>query len=95
MNIVWETRENYNGGGTVTWFAKIEPPSNLRRQREEPWLIAAAVVQADGKYSVGFMPSIRKYFSPPVTCLNTRKGATRRVRKYIELWAIAGYPTGS
>jgi hypothetical protein len=95
MNIVWETRENYNGEGTVTWLAKIEPPSNLRRQTDRYWVTAAAVVLADGKYSVGFLPSIRTYFSPPVTRLNTRKGATRRVRKYIELWAIAGYPTRS
>jgi hypothetical protein len=95
MNIVWETRENYNGEGTVTWFAKIEPPSNFRWNREEPWLIAAAVVQADGKYSVGFMPAIRKHLSPPTTRLNTKRGATRRVRKYLTLWAIAGYPTRS
>lgn len=95
MKIEWETRENYEGSNSTTWFAKIERPSNLRRgDRDTTFLAGAVTHQADGTYRTSFMRALNSHFDIPRTRLHTEKGAKRRVEKYLNLWAVAGYPTG-
>jgi hypothetical protein len=95
MNIEWEERPHCDRSGKTTWYAKIDKPSNLRQSKHDTTLTAAAYIQHEaGRYSTGFMRSITQHFNPPRDRLHTELGARRRIRKYLELWAIAGYPTG-
>jgi hypothetical protein len=77
----------------LSTLAKIQMPSNLRLRDK----FNAALYQQgdDGLWRTAFAPAIRLHFNPPTTSLHTELGARRRIRKYLELWAIAGYPTGS
>lgn len=77
----------------LSTLAKVQPPSNLRWRDK----FNAALYQQDddGLYRTAFAPAIRLHLNPPTTPLHTELGARRRIRKYLELWAIAGYPTGS
>jgi hypothetical protein len=101
MNIEWEMR--ITDAHTLSHVARILAPSNLRQitnlgrprsERHAPRSITAALYQKceDGRYQVAFIPAIQKHFDIPKTLLNTERGARRRIRKYVELWAIAGYP---
>ena len=102
MDIEWELR--VLAGGKVGTLAKIEAPSkirqlakiaNLGRSIRETHVTTALYQQdEDNTYRVAFIPAIRQHFDLPTKPLNTEKGARRRIRKYVELWAIAGYPTG-
>jgi hypothetical protein len=87
MEIEWKLHMN---GGKLSTIAKVTVPSNLRP-------LSAALFQQDddGLWRTAFAPAIRQHFDIPKQGLHTELGARRRIRKYLELWAIAGYPTGS
>ena len=53
-------------------------------------MVVAAVMYGNGIYRTVFLRSLR-YLDIPKTPLKTERGAKRRVRKYIELWALGGY----
>ena len=90
MEIEWKL--HLHGGGKLSTIAKIAIPlpSNLR-----PLNAALYQLEDDGLWRTAFAPAIREHFDIPKTPLHTELGARRRIRKYLELWAIAGYPTGS
>lgn len=88
MDIEWKLLIN---GGKISTLAKVSAPSNLRRDTYNPALYQQG---DDGLWRTAFSPAIKSYFDIPRTPLHTELGARRRIRKYIELWAIAGYPTG-
>ena len=91
MDIKWEHRASVKLGGAT--FAVIKAPSNLRKRPPKGQLMVAAFTpEKDGTYSTSFVRAIKEYFNPPTMRLHTEKGARRRIRKYLELWAIAGYP---
>ncbi len=89
MDIEWKL---HMGGGKLSTIAKVTVPSNIRTGK-----FSSALYQQDddGLWRTAFAPAIRLHFNPPTTPLHTELGARRRIRKYLELWAIAGYPTGS
>lgn len=87
MDIKWELQMM---GGKLSTVGKIYLPSNIRYG-----IVALYQQDDDGLYRTAFVPAIRAYFDIPRQGLHTELGARRRIRKYIELWAIAGYPTGS
>lgn len=92
MDIEWRPNPASAGGAT---FAAIDAPSNLRKRPPKGKLMVAAFTkEADGLYSTSFVRAIKEHFNPPTQRLHTELGAKRRIRKYLELWAIAGYPTG-
>ena len=88
MEIEWKLLIS---GGKLSTLAKVDLPSNLRQGK-----FSAALFQQDddGLWFTAFAPAIRDYFDIPKTGLHTELGVRRRIRKYLELWAIAGYPTG-
>lgn len=94
MDIEW----NYKPSGVNEFgatFATIAAPSNLRKRPPKGQLMVAAFTKdKDGLYNTSFVRAIKEHFNPPTMRLHTEKGAKRRIRKYIELWAIAGYPLG-
>ena len=89
MDIEWKL---HMGGGKLSTIAKVTVPSNIRTLP-----FSAALFQQDekGLWRTAFAPAIRQHFDIPTQGLHTELGARRRIRKYLELWAIAGYPTGS
>lgn len=89
MEIEWKLHIN---GGKLSTIAKVQPPSNIRTGK-----FSSALYQQDddGLWRTAFAPAIRQHFDIPRQGLHTELGARRRIRKYLELWAIAGYPTGS
>jgi hypothetical protein len=91
MEIEWKL--NTGGGDRLSTLAKIQMPSNIRLRDK----FNAALYQQydDGLWRTAFAPAIREHFDVPKTPLHTELGARRRIRKYLELWAIAGYPTES
>jgi hypothetical protein len=94
MDIKWETKPSGVNAHVAT-FASIKAPSNLRKKPPTGTLMVAAFTpEDDGTYSTSFVRAIKEYFNPPTVRLHTEKGARRRIRKYLELWAIAGYPLG-
>lgn len=91
MEIEWKL--NIHGGGKLSTLAKVTVPSNLRWS--DKFNAALYQQEDDGLWRTAFAPAIREHFDVPKTPLHTELGARRRIRKYLELWAIAGYPTGS
>lgn len=99
MNIEWDYDVS---GGRTSVVARIPAPSNIRHAMHlgmgygaKPMThITVALYQkdADTEYRVAFIPAIQDHFDPPYARLKTELGAKRRIRKYAELWAIAGYP---
>ena len=98
MEIEWEEHPKVMLPKTMANFAFIpRPPVNIRfnkRNTNGRVAVAAYDIQKDGTYHVSFLHAINEYFKPPTANLHTEKGARRRIRKYIELWVIAGYPLG-
>ena len=87
MNIEWEVQMF---GDKMKTLAKIPVPSKISP------ITAALYQQGDsGLWSTAFLPAIREHFDIPTQGLRTELGARRRIRKYLELWAIAGYPARS
>ena len=87
MNIEWEFQWF---GDKITTVGKIYLPSNLRHS-----IVVMYQKDEKGLYRTAFIPAIRAHFDIPTQGLHTETGARRRIRKYLTLWAIAGYPTGS
>jgi hypothetical protein len=94
MEITWDYKPSgVNEFGAT--FAIIAAPSNLRKRPPTGKLMVAGYTkEKDGRYSTSFVRTIKEHFNPPTQRLHTELGARRRIRKYLELWAIAGYPLG-
>ena len=88
MNIEWEIQMF---GDKMTTVGKIYLPSNLRLRHS---IVVMYQQDEKGLYRTAFIPAIRAHFDIPTKGLHTELGARRRIRKYLTLWAIAGYPTG-
>jgi hypothetical protein len=91
MEIKWQERVSTFQEGAV--YAVVTLPSNIRPMGGEV-VLAAYSKGENGLYNTSFKLAIKKHFNPPTTWLHTELGARRRIRKYLELWAIAGYPLG-
>lgn len=93
MEIKWQERVSTFKEGAM--YAVVQLPSNVRTRTAAGETVLAAYSKGEnGLYSTSFRLAIKKHFNPPNTWLHTELGAKRRIRKYIELWAIAGYPLG-
>lgn len=93
MEIKWEQRDSVLKNGAV--FAIVQLPSNVRTRNMVGETVLAAYAKGEnGLYNTTFKTAIKQHLNPPTTPLHTELGAKRRIRKYIELWAIAGYPLG-
>ena len=85
MEIEWEIQLF---GDKITTVGKIHLPSNLGHS-----IVVMYQQDEKGLWRTAFIPAIRAHFDIPRQGLHTELGARRRIRKYLELWAIAGYPT--
>ena len=93
MEINWQQRDSVLQNGAV--FAVVRLPSNVRTRTMGGETVLAAYAKGEnGLYNTSFRTAVRQHLKPPTTPLHTEKGAKRRIRKYLELWAIAGYPLG-
>lgn len=75
---------------------KIDRPQKFKNgwAKDEPDMSVAQITwsKRTREYRVHFLDCIAYTFEPPYSPLKTLAGAERRARKYITLWAIAGYP---
>ncbi len=91
MEINWQQRDSVLQNGAV--YAVVRLPSNIRPLGGEV-VLAAYAKGENGLYNTSFRLAIKQHLNPPTAWLHTELGAKRRIRKYLELWAIAGYPLG-